>query len=365
MTDAPLLSVCMIVRDEERFLPGCLSSLAGLSDELIVVDTGSRDGTVAIAREHGAQVLTHTWTGDYAEARNVSIAAAQGRFVLYFDADEEISGQDKTPLREAIASDAYDAINVDIVSPLFGSDKENIVRYVRVFRNYPDACFRYRIHEQIWPSLAPHAPRVLQSHFRILHHGYNQPEEVLQLKRRRNLDTALEVLETEPDNGFYLYHAGIGHLTLGDARQGIRWLERALRHVDPPLLPAVHNALAQAHYDLSELELAERALMASTNACPQQHHGWALLADIYLLGNRHSDAIRALSACLEVDNSALLSDLSPPQQVLLLKLGLSQLLTHDVVGARESLERALALGLDGEQTKTATRYLALADRMGA
>jgi tetratricopeptide (TPR) repeat protein len=360
----PLLSACLIVKNEETFLPGCLASLAGLADEIVVVDTGSTDGSVAIARAHGAVLLEHEWRGDYAKARNVGLARATGRFILYIDADEEVFAEDRAPLREVIAGDGCDAILMRLVSPLFGTDKTAIDVYPRVFRNYPGVRFRFRIHEQIWPSLAPHRPRVLDGSFRILHHGYNQAKEILDKKRERNLDIALKVLADEPDDGFYLYQAGFACLTLGRLDEGLAWLERALRFTDPgPARVPILNAIAQAHYDAKRRELAVKAAEESTSVCADQFHGWALLADIHLQQQRHDRAMVALERCLAVKTSAINSDVTPSRAVLSLKLGLSQLLTHHPIEAQSTLARAIALGLEPDQRAMAERYLALADKM--
>jgi glycosyltransferase involved in cell wall biosynthesis len=144
-----LLSVCMIVKNEERFLPGCLRSVEGLADELVIVDTGSEDKTKDIVRAHGATLLEYPWTGDFSAARNVGLAHARGEFVLYIDADEEVVGADREPLRQAIVSRAHDAISVEVASRLPGRSAENVARYVRVFKNHDDVRFSYPIHEQI------------------------------------------------------------------------------------------------------------------------------------------------------------------------------------------------------------------------
>ena len=78
----PRLSVCMITRNESADLARCLSSAKGLADELVVVDTGSTDDTIAIARSFGAHVIEHAWRHDFAEARNVSLDAATGDWIL-------------------------------------------------------------------------------------------------------------------------------------------------------------------------------------------------------------------------------------------------------------------------------------------
>ena len=84
----PRLSLCMIVRNEERFLAGALESARGAVDEMLVVDTGSQDRTRAIATEHGARVLEFAWCDDFSAARNHGLEAARGTHILVPDADE-------------------------------------------------------------------------------------------------------------------------------------------------------------------------------------------------------------------------------------------------------------------------------------
>ena len=93
----------MIVKNEERFLRNCLESAKGVVDEIVIVDTGSTDGTLAIAREYGAKIIEHAWNDDFSEARNVSLQHATGTWALWLDADEEIAPDSGAHFREAIA----------------------------------------------------------------------------------------------------------------------------------------------------------------------------------------------------------------------------------------------------------------------
>ncbi len=93
------LSLCMIVKDEEEMLPGCLEPLRGVVDEMIVVDTGSTDRTVEIAESFGATVVHFPWNGSFADARNASIEAASGDWLIYLDADEHMEAADARMLR--------------------------------------------------------------------------------------------------------------------------------------------------------------------------------------------------------------------------------------------------------------------------
>ena len=93
------LSLCMIVRDEQEMLPRCLGAVAEAVDEIVIVDTGSTDATIEIARSFGALVIEREWSGSFAEARNVSFDAARGDWLMYLDADEVLVREDAALLR--------------------------------------------------------------------------------------------------------------------------------------------------------------------------------------------------------------------------------------------------------------------------
>ncbi|MEE3259309.1 MAG: glycosyltransferase, partial [Candidatus Latescibacterota bacterium] len=105
----PHLSLCMIAKDEASLLARCLESVAGLVDEIVVVDTGSRDDTAAVARRAGARVFVQAWEGDFSQARNRSLAEARGEWVLVLDCDEVLAQKDHVQLRQLLAAGDNDA----------------------------------------------------------------------------------------------------------------------------------------------------------------------------------------------------------------------------------------------------------------
>ena len=100
----PRLSLCMIVRNEEKRLPRCLASAMPWAGETIVVDTGSTDGTIALAERAGARVLHFAWRDDFAAARNHALAAATREWVLVLDADEILRVDDAVAWARALAA---------------------------------------------------------------------------------------------------------------------------------------------------------------------------------------------------------------------------------------------------------------------
>jgi len=101
--DFPLASACLIVRDEVESLTDCLRSIDGLVDEIVVYDTGSVDGTVALARQLGATVIEGTWDDDFSRARNAALAACRGEWIVWLDADETLVCDDLSGLRAQLA----------------------------------------------------------------------------------------------------------------------------------------------------------------------------------------------------------------------------------------------------------------------
>jgi GT2 family glycosyltransferase/SAM-dependent methyltransferase len=100
--DGPTISLCMIVRDEADRIRACLESARPYVDEIVVVDTGSRDDTMCIARECGAQVIEHAWEDSFSAARNVSLERATGEWILWLDADDVLPPESGRALRECV-----------------------------------------------------------------------------------------------------------------------------------------------------------------------------------------------------------------------------------------------------------------------
>ena len=94
-----LLSIAMIVKNEERNIERCLKALQVLNNkmeyEIIIVDTGSTDSTISIAKKYTEKVYEHNWTGNFAEMRNISIGYCKGKWILILDADEVLESEDE------------------------------------------------------------------------------------------------------------------------------------------------------------------------------------------------------------------------------------------------------------------------------
>jgi glycosyltransferase involved in cell wall biosynthesis len=224
------LSLCMIVKDEEAMLGRTLAAAREAVDEIIVVDTGSTDRTVAIAEEHGARVLHHEWGGDFAAARNVSFEAATGDWVMYLDADEVLVTEDAERLRALTGRtwrEAFYLVEINHTGEL-GDGTAVTHDALRVFRNRPEYRFEGRIHEQIAQHLPGYLPeRLERTAVRVEHFGYLGAVRGAKDKINRNLELLQRQAAEGLDTPFLHFNLGSEYAASGDAPRALEHFERA------------------------------------------------------------------------------------------------------------------------------------------
>ncbi|HEX5308094.1 MAG TPA: glycosyltransferase family 2 protein [Solirubrobacteraceae bacterium] len=224
------LSLCMIVRDEQEMLPRCLGAVAGAVDEIVIVDTGSTDTTVEIARRFGARVIEREWTGSFAEARNVSFDAAEGDWLMYLDADEVLQREDAPLLRALTTRTWREAFYLSETNYTGEIEEGTAVTHnaLRVFRNRHHYRFEGRLHEQIAHRLPGHLPERLEATaVRVEHYGYLGVVRDRREKSRRNIEL-LRLQQAEgPPTPFLHYNLGSEYAAAGDARAALAEFERA------------------------------------------------------------------------------------------------------------------------------------------
>jgi tetratricopeptide (TPR) repeat protein len=207
------LSATLIVRDESRFIEGCLQSLVGNVDEIIVVDTGSRDDTIPKARRFPIKLRHFAWCDDFSAARNFALEQASGDWILYIDADERFEVPDRAILAAVLADDGKVAWSVRF-HPLI-----DWTPYAepRIFRNDPRIRFEGVIHETMRPGIE----RVVRADGKTtgrcdlaLHHvGYEDDQAP---KIPRNIPLLRARLEHDPNHQYSWWHLGQSLELAGD-----------------------------------------------------------------------------------------------------------------------------------------------------
>ena len=178
------ISLCAIVKNEEPVLSQCLDSVRGLATEIIIVDTGSTDGTPRIAAAYGAAVMAFDFTvPDFSAARNLALSVASCSWILVLDADEALDPQCVPAIQDLVARNEeagyyFERFNLQPDGAPATSDY-----VVRLFPNRPEYRYRGRVHETVDASILRGGGRLLRTGMRILHDFAADPEG----RRRRNL----------------------------------------------------------------------------------------------------------------------------------------------------------------------------------
>jgi GT2 family glycosyltransferase/tetratricopeptide (TPR) repeat protein len=272
----PLLSLCMIVRNSARTLADCLGSIRPWVDEMIVVDTGSADNTMDIARSFGAIVHQFPWCDSFAAARNESLKYATGQWVFWMDSDDTIDAAIGRKLRELVtgAPASATAFILKVRCPAGREDDygtETVVDHVKIFRNHPAIRFTGRIHEQVLPAIRRIGGEVLWTDLFVSHSGSDSSPE----GKKRKLERDLRLLELEladdPDSTFALFNFGMTLLHSGRASEAINALCRSLQLATPveSHVRKIYALLAAAYAQLGRAQTALKTCLQGLAVCPR------------------------------------------------------------------------------------------------
>jgi len=250
------------VRNETERLATCLESALPLVDEIIIVDTGSTDSTLAIAAHYTERIFFYPWQGDFAAARNFALEQARGEWILVLDADEYLEPSSANLLTQLTANRQVAAYLLPIhnLTVPDGSDWQ-LSWVLRLFRRDPQLRFQVQIHEQV---LVPSGYKVAvaQQGPVIIHRGYLPKQR--QSKHQRNLVLLRQALASEPDNPYYHYYLGLEYLYARNYELAWQELALALAGIPPGTFlfrtAAVSNAV-QALSSLGRWQQARELLL--------------------------------------------------------------------------------------------------------
>lgn len=227
-----MLSLSMLVRDEASRIEAALASVAGFVDEMVVLDTGSRDDTVAIARRCGAEVHTLPWPGDFAPARNYALELVRGDWVLVLDADEQLCPAARGPLQELMAEP--NLLVITLLRQEIGAAQSPFSSVSRLFRRHPAIRWSRSYHTMIDDSVAALLAdepgwRIAQCpEPALLHTGYSS-ERLADGSKARRLRQAMEAdLQRLPGDPYSCAKLGALLVAEGEQQRGIRLLEQGL-----------------------------------------------------------------------------------------------------------------------------------------
>ncbi|MBE3584410.1 MAG: glycosyltransferase [Limnochordaceae bacterium] len=222
------LSACLIVKNEEQFLPECLASLRGIADEVVLVDTGSTDHTVEIAQAAGARVVHEEWRNDFSAARNRSLQEATGEWILVIDADERLQPGQAERLRQLLTEGQADAYQLLIVNFPDDEDARATSHRIGLFRNRREYRYEGLVHEQIGPSILKGGGKIVTCSLKLDHLGYDVKVRIAKGKESRNVGLIQRALKQDPGNPFMRYNLAQEHYTAGRFEEAVVQFRRCL-----------------------------------------------------------------------------------------------------------------------------------------
>lgn len=296
----PSVSLCMIVKNEEANLSDCLASVGDLVTEIIVVDTGSTDRTVEVAKSLGARVEHFAWIDDFSAARNESIKYATGDWIFWMDADDRLEPDGPAKLKQALVSGQADIYMCRIVSAgAVGEKTEAIVEHLRLFPNRRGLEFRNVLHESIMASALEKNLLIARTNVLINHVGYDIEIDEYRRKARRNLAIVNKKLAKTPDDLYWRYHRACSLIVLHEYEQAIEDYEAVI--ADPPsvlnwdvYIYQAHSGLMHIYFDEDRKEDVCRVLKLALERYPERRHLAVLEGMIHMHYDELDQALAAL-----------------------------------------------------------------------
>lgn len=316
------ISLCMIVKNEERVLEACLRSSVPYFDQVIVVDTGSTDRTKEICRAFGVDLRESSWPDSFAEARNQSMTGATGDWIMWIDADDTISHECIDAVRSAIQTAGEDVIGMVIPVRFvedggFGTE----VDHVKVFRNWPELKWEGRIHEQILPSLReaannrgiPDGGRIVRLPTFVLHSGYDTSPEGQARKRERDSFLLKLDLQDRPGHPFVLFNLGMTAHYTDDHSGAVEWLDQSIKNSHPSEshVRKAYALMAASYRRLGDPGEAMRRLNEGLSLIPGDPEMNFHLAQIWAELGAHERAVEHYERVLEAEISSAFTSLDP------------------------------------------------------
>lgn len=319
-----MISCCIITKNEEKNLIRCYNSIRNYVTELVIVDTGSEDSTLALAKSITPNVYKYKWDNNFSNARNFAKKFASNQFILSIDADEEIKdGGELLRTLQTLDSDVG-GLFVDVISySTFSNSTSNKFRspQVRIFRNLPNIYFNGRVHEQVTQSISNLGLKIKQSKIEIIHHGYNTEKLKILDKYQRNLNL-IDIELNENYSNYYLLHKANTLLYLGRMHEAEKiLLDNRNEFLSSNDLVKFFNILGRIYLNKSDFLNASNYFKKSLDVNPIQKD---VLLDLSTISYHLSDHKNALNFIEKLEaindsNTSIRGEIETPIQNIIFK----------------------------------------------
>ncbi|MTI53431.1 TDP-N-acetylfucosamine:lipid II N-acetylfucosaminyltransferase [Geosporobacter ferrireducens] len=301
------LSIVMMVKNESKYLGTCLEALQplrnGIESELIIVDTGSTDNTVEIARKYTHKVYFHTWNNDFAAMRNTTISYAKGQWLFVLDADEIM--QDTEGIIKFFKSNHYKKYNVGMIKiKNYSKGKEELASETpaaRLFKNVKEFRYEGAIHEQ--PTIKPPV-YVLDTV--LLHYGYDSADkDLMERKFIRNTEIIKKELEIDPENFYMWFQLSQSYAMYNDDKEAMECVEKAYEigkakegYLGNRMY--IYSQLARMYHKMEQYEKLEKACEKAINERDGYIDFYCMLGHAKQMLSKNEEAIESYQKYLEL-----------------------------------------------------------------
>lgn len=317
------ISLCMITRNEEKWLEQCLNSVKEIADEMIIVDTGSTDKTKEIAKEFNAKIVDFKWVDDFSAARNESLKHATKDWILVLDADEVIEKKDLEKIKNEIEN-AGDFVGFSLeqrsyLNNYFEGAVKNSSGFelvknhpfyiphflVRLFKNNLGLYFKHKVHELVEDSIMEKGLKYKKNDVILHHFGSLKDEKLIKSKTEEYSKIIMGQLEEEPESARYNYQAARMFLGRNDFSNALKYFENAAK-IDP-CYKLVFSEIAKIYMHMNDKNRAIEYFRKNMKNNPDNPSPPNNLAVVYMSIGNFREAKKILEKILKKypENAAL------------------------------------------------------------
>jgi len=320
----PTVSLCMIAKNEEKWLEQCLNSVKDVADEIIIVDTGSTDKTKEIAKKFNAKIFDFKWVDDFSAARNESIKHATKDWVIVLDADEIIEKKDLGKIKNSIENAESDVAGFSFeqrsyLTKFFDGTVKNDSNFdlvkdypfyishhlVRLFKNKLGLYFRHRIHELIEDSIKEKNHKYKKTDIVLHHFGSLKDENLISGKTEEYSKMILKQLQENPESARYNYQTARMFLGRNDFSNALKYFGETAKI--NPNYKLVFSEIAKIYLQMNDKNRAIEYFKKSMKQNPDNPSTANNLAVVYMSMGKFEQAKKILEEDLKKhpENEAL------------------------------------------------------------
>ena len=312
------ISLCMIVKDEESYIESCIKSVLPIIDEIIVVDTGSVDGTTEIAKRYGAKIFHHKWEYSFSAARNVYIKHAAMDWILVLDADERVDSESLLGI-DNLVSDKGDFMGFSFILRNYTNDSTTLgwspseennhfrnefsgwypTHSIRLFRNRKDIYYTRTVHESVRESINKIHGKIMDVDIPIHHLGNRRGKENKSAKMEMYERLGKRQIKLEPKDAQAYFELGRIYRERGEHEMAEKILKKA-NEIDEGY-PQIHNELGTVYLRQERLDDAMRALKKAVLLDPFFADAHYNLGNLYERLNEYDKAMESYRKATEIN----------------------------------------------------------------